>query len=65
MPEINHPFLISASKEEEPDKNESENPHSERESLHYKDLLSLLDLTKSGCRGAGRKATTCRPISKS
>jgi hypothetical protein len=46
MPESNHPFLVSASKEEEPKINESESPHSERGTLHYKDLPSLLDLTE-------------------
>ena len=45
MPESNHPFRASASKEEDPIKTESEDPHSEREPLHYKDLQSLLELT--------------------
>ena len=53
MPESNHPFLVSASKEEEPIKTESENPHSEREPLHYKDLLSLLELTEEWLQAPG------------
>ena len=65
MPESNHPFLVSPSKEEEPKKTESETPHSERETLHYQDLLSLLELTEGWLRCPGRKSTTCRPISKS
>jgi len=53
MPEFNHPFRVPASKEEEPKKTESENPHSERETLHYKDLLSLLELTEEWLQGPG------------
>ncbi len=45
MTESNHPFRVSASKEEDPIKTESEDPHPERGPLHYKDLLSLLELT--------------------
>ena len=53
MPESNHPFLVSTSKEEEPNKKETENPYSERETLHYKDLLSLLELTEEWLQGPG------------
>jgi hypothetical protein len=53
MPEFNHPFRVPASKEEEPKKTENENPHSERETLHYKDLLSLLELTEEWLQGPG------------
>ena len=53
MPEPNHPFLVSASKEEESKKNGGENPHLEREPLHYKDLLGLLDLTEEWLQGPG------------
>jgi hypothetical protein len=51
MPEFNHPLLVSASKEEESKKNERERPPSERETLHYKDLLNLLDLTEEWLPG--------------
>ena len=53
MPESNHPFRVPASKEEEPKKTGSENPHSEREILHYQDLLSLLELTEEWLKGPG------------
>ena len=53
MSESNHPFWVSASKEEEPKKNESKNPHSEREILYYQDLLSLLELTEEWLREPG------------
>ena len=53
MPESNHPFLVSTSQEEEPIKNEPTNPQSERETLHYKDLLSLLELTEGWLRESG------------
>ena len=53
MPEFDHPFGVSASKEEEAKKNQSEGPHSKRKPLHYKDLLTLLDLTEEWLQGTG------------
>ena len=46
-------FSVSASKEEDPITTESEDPHSEREPLHYKDLLSLLELTEEWLQETG------------
>ncbi len=53
MPDSIHPFLIPNSKEEKPIPNGREDPHSEREPLQYKDLLSLLDLTEEWLQEAG------------
>jgi hypothetical protein len=55
MPESNHPFGVSASKEEDPIKTESEDPQPERGPLHYKDLQSLLELTDEWLQAPGPK----------
>lgn len=53
MPESNHPILVSAPKEEDPKKTEGGSPLSKRETLQYKDLSSLLDLTEECLREPG------------